>query len=194
MRRSKYTIEELLAGITDENIHPAMDWGPDVGKEILPNEIFYGNADATLPQGHGPSIIAHVCNDIGQWGKGFVLPLGERYPEAEKQYREWARRRTEPPFALGQVQFVEVAPTLWVANMIGQHGIARRGSLPPVRYEAIRECLRRVCAFAAEQKAYVQMPRIGCGLAGGKWEEVSRIIEEELIANGVQVTVYDLPL
>ena len=77
--------------------------------------------------------------------------------------------------------------------MIGRRGISRNGSLPPVRYEAIRECLSLVCTFAAEHRAYVQMPRIGCGLAGGKWEEVSRIIEEELIANGVQVMVYDLP-
>ena len=156
------------------------------------NEILYSNGDATLPQGQGPGIIAHVCNDIGQWGKGFVLPLGKRYPEAEKQYREWYKRN-DPPFALGRVQFVEVAPKLWVANMIGQRGIARRGSLPPVRYEAIQECLRSVCVFATEQKAYVQMPRIGCGLAGGKWEEVSQIVEEELVQHGLFVLVLDLP-
>ena len=29
-----YTIEELLAGITPENIHPEVDRGPPVGKEI----------------------------------------------------------------------------------------------------------------------------------------------------------------
>ena len=144
----------------------------------MSNEIFYGFGDETLPQGQGPAIIAHVCNDFGQWGKGFVLPLGKRYPKAEKQYREWARRSTEPPFVLSQVQFVEVEPQSWVANMVGQYGIARRGSLPPVRYEAIRECLKRVCAFAMEQKAYVQMPRIGCGLAGGNWEEVCSMAED----------------
>lgn len=157
----------------------------------MADEIIYVVGDATLPQGQGPGIIAHVCNDIGQWGKGFVLPLGKRYPDAEKQYREWFQQNA-PPFALGRVQFVEVALGLWVANMIGQHGIARRGGLPPVRYDALRECLCRVCGFAAEQQASVQMPRIGCGLAGGKWEEVSLLIEEELIANGVSVTVSDL--
>ena len=157
------------------------------------NEICYGIGDATLPQGHGPGVIAHICNDIGQWGKGFVLPLGKRYPDAEKQYREWYARKLDPPFALGQVQFVEVAPELWVANMIGQHGIARCGGLPPVRYDAIRGCLQQVRAFALEQQAYVQMPRIGCGLAGGIWDEVCPIIEAELTANGILVSVYDLP-
>lgn len=33
VRRSKYTTEELLAGVTDENIHGETDWGPPVGKE-----------------------------------------------------------------------------------------------------------------------------------------------------------------
>lgn len=28
------TLEELLAGITPDNIHPEFDWGPAVGKEI----------------------------------------------------------------------------------------------------------------------------------------------------------------
>ena len=28
------TLDELLEGITDENIHGEVDWGPPVGKEI----------------------------------------------------------------------------------------------------------------------------------------------------------------
>lgn len=28
------TLDELLAGVTPENIHPETDWGPSVGKEI----------------------------------------------------------------------------------------------------------------------------------------------------------------
>jgi hypothetical protein len=35
------------------------------------------------------------------------------------------------------------------------------------------------------------MPRIGCGLAGGKWEEIEPIIERTLIEADVKVTVYD---
>lgn len=35
VRRSKYTLDELLAGITEENIHPEVDFGPPVGKELL---------------------------------------------------------------------------------------------------------------------------------------------------------------
>ena len=34
--RPKYTLDELLAGVTDENIHAETDWGSSVGKEIVP--------------------------------------------------------------------------------------------------------------------------------------------------------------
>jgi antitoxin MazE len=32
--RKKYTLDELLKGITPENRHELVDWGPPVGKEI----------------------------------------------------------------------------------------------------------------------------------------------------------------
>jgi len=34
IRRSRYTTEELLAGVTDDNIHGENDWGPPIGKEV----------------------------------------------------------------------------------------------------------------------------------------------------------------
>jgi len=36
------------------------------------------------------------------------------------------------------------------------------------------------------------MPRIGCGLAGGKWEQIEPLIERHLAAAGAEVVVYDL--
>jgi hypothetical protein len=38
------------------------------------------------------------------------------------------------------------------------------------------------------------MPRIGCGLAGGSWQEIELIIRDELTARAIAVTVYDLPV
>src|SRR3954470_19357015 len=101
------------------------------------SDITYVRGDATTPVGEGVKLIAHVCNDVGGWGKGFVIALSARWPEPEAAYRRWHRERGTNDFALGAVQFVEVAPWLWVANMIGQHGIRRGGKGPPVRYEAI---------------------------------------------------------
>ncbi len=72
--------------------------------------INYSTGDATAPDGEGPKIIVHVCNDKGGWGKGFVVAVSKRWPEPEAQYRRWSKEGGEAPFALGQVQFVEVEP------------------------------------------------------------------------------------
>ena len=158
--------------------------------------ISYLEADATQPIAPGPKILVHVCNDIGAWGRGFVLGLSQRYPEPEHRYKAWASGLEETPFKLGEVQFVPVLPDLTVANLIGQHDIARKGkaqAAPPVRYEAIGEGLGRVRAEAQRQQASVHMPRIGTGLAGGDWAIIERVIDEELVAHGLNVTVYDFP-
>lgn len=83
--------------------------------------------DATSPQAKGPKIIAHVCNDLGGWGKGFVLAVSKRWPEPEAAFRAWHRGRSGNDFGLGAVQVVRVKPDVWVANMVGQRGI-RTGS------------------------------------------------------------------
>ena len=35
--------------------------------------------DATSPQAKGRKIIAHICNDLGKWGKGFVMAVSARW-------------------------------------------------------------------------------------------------------------------
>ncbi|MBC9909246.1 macro domain-containing protein [Chitinophaga varians] len=154
------------------------------------SSIRYIQGDATQPAGDGNNIIVHICNDIGRWGKGFVLAVSARWPEPEKQFREWYASGED--FALGNAQLVAVEPRLWVANVIGQHKITNaKNGLPPVRYEAIREGLRQVAVFAATHQAAVHMPRIGCGLAGGTWDIIAPIIQQELADKGIEVTVYD---
>lgn len=34
-RRKRYTLEELLKGVTPETVHPEIDAGPDVGREVV---------------------------------------------------------------------------------------------------------------------------------------------------------------
>ncbi|MFD3817531.1 macro domain-containing protein [Streptomyces rubiginosohelvolus] len=155
------------------------------------SEITYVRGDATAPQGKGVKLIVHVCNDLGGWGKGFVLALSRRWPEPEAAYRRWHRRRAGNDFVLGAAQFVQVGPYLWVANLVGQRGMRTGSKGVPVRYEAIDTALGTVAARAGELGASVHMPRIGCGLAGGTWSRIEPLIERRLISAGLSVTVYD---
>jgi O-acetyl-ADP-ribose deacetylase (regulator of RNase III) len=154
--------------------------------------VEYTQGDATQPQGTGPRVIVHVVNDRGGWGKGLVLAISRRYPAAERAYRRWAAGGTPdaPEFRLGAVQFVEVAPQLWVANVLAQRGFKSAENPVPLDYAALDTGLRAVGVFAGRRSATVHMPRIGSGLAGGSWERVARIVEECM--QGTSVTVYDL--
>jgi O-acetyl-ADP-ribose deacetylase (regulator of RNase III) len=154
--------------------------------------IRYLAGDATAPRGDGPKLLVHVCNDVGKWGKGFVLAISRRWKEPENSLHTWHRGETSQRFALGEVQLVQAEPTLWVANLVGQHGVASKQRRdPPIRYDAVRAGLASVREHALRLDASVHMPRIGCGLAGGRWDQIEPIIDAELSAHGVDVTVYD---
>lgn len=154
-------------------------------------EITYLKGDATSPQAKGEKIVCHICNDLGGWGKGFVLAISKRWPEPEKDYREWHRFRAKNDFALGKVRFIEVSNYITIANMIGQRGMKTGSKGPPIRYDAVKSCLSLVAQEAIAKNASVHMPRIGCGLAGGKWEKIEPIIIDELITKDIKVFVYD---
>ncbi|MDR1285894.1 MAG: hypothetical protein LBJ88_06815 [Campylobacteraceae bacterium] len=146
--------------------------------------------DATNPIGDGNKIIAHICNDIGGWGEGFVLSISKRWIKPQEAYLEWFNLKEN--FILGEVQFVHVEKEITVANMIAQKDVKHLNGVPPIRYDALEKCLEKVADFALQNSSSVHMPRIGCGLAGGKWEKVEFVIKQTLLNVGIKVFVYDL--
>ena len=153
--------------------------------------ITFIKGDATCPEAKGTKFICHICNGIGGWGKGFVLAISKRWEEPEAVYRAWYANRKSNNFSLGAVQFVQVEPWIWIANLVAQRGVKKGSNGPPIRYDALRECLAKVAEKATERTASIHMPRMGCGLAGGKWELIEPIIVETLCTRGLSVTVYD---
>jgi O-acetyl-ADP-ribose deacetylase (regulator of RNase III) len=154
-------------------------------------KIAFTTGDATAPAAEGNKVIAHICNDSGGWGAGFVLALSRRWREPEADYRAWYDAREGNDFKLGATRIVQVSSEVWVANMVAQRGTRAKGVLPPIRYDAVELCLRSLAVQATELRASVHMPRIGCGLAGGRWEEIEPLVDRCLADVGVAVTVYD---
>lgn len=150
--------------------------------------ITYVNGDATRPIGkYRHNFICHVCNDIGGWGKGFVLAISKRWKEPEIAYRGMQ------PLVLGNIQCVRVEDNITVINMIAQHKTYSQNGIPPIRYNALDMCLLKIsqaaCASNINDIAF-HMPRIGCGLAGGDWKRVSSLIDKHL--SQFPVIIYDL--
>jgi hypothetical protein len=112
-------------------------------KQIELTPIKFKKGDATNPTDNGTKIIVHICNDVGGWGKGFVMAISKRWKQPETEYRNWFKNKeleqtdtiqferlesrdkysNEKKFELGNVQFVKASDDIWVANMIAQRDI-----------------------------------------------------------------------
>jgi len=153
-------------------------------------DINYVIGDATCPESDSDIIIiAHICNDVGAWGKGFVLAISKKWKEPELCFRN------DEINGLGDIDLIEVEPNLFVCNMIAQHGISAINNIPPIRYDALRICLIKLRKYILERSFYsysVNMPKIGSGLAGGDWNIIEKIIIEELCIYNIEVNIYTL--
>ncbi len=160
--------------------------------EMTERQIKYLIGDATNPVRQNPNTIiciTHCCNDLGAWGSGFVLALSAKWKDPEQQYRAWFMSKPKP--SLGEVQHVIVEPNILVANIIGQKGVIGPKNVKPVRYYAIKRGLKSLVETLPERTEF-HMPRMGCGLAGGEWEEIESILVDVVLPTR-DVVVYDLP-
>ena len=150
--------------------------------------------------GNGLVLIAHVCNNKGAWGKGFVIPLAQAMPDARAAYLEWHRTGcpVEHPspslnceihhsdnFGLGEIQVVETMPqrvvheqtwpSVRVVNMVAQTLGGRR----PLYYDHLAEGMSKMRQFIDErtkQPTKILCPMFGAGLAGGNWSFIEELI------------------
>ncbi|MCK9558096.1 MAG: Appr-1-p processing protein [Candidatus Cloacimonetes bacterium] len=139
--------------------------------------------------------ICHVVNDLGRWGSGFVLPLADHFPKAEKEYLKWARGEQvewNTPFKLGAVQHVDVSENVIVYNMVGQHGV---GHPRPLRYNALSSCMDKVARLIENDDRLIEIhaPLFGSDLAGGDWNFIEQLIIDCWLRNNIPVTIYRLP-
>ena len=49
-------------------------------------EIIYLKGDATSPQVKGYKVIAHICNNRGSWGAGFVMAISKKWSSPEIEF------------------------------------------------------------------------------------------------------------
>lgn len=154
--------------------------------------IHYIKGDATNPVGDGFKVICHVCNNVGAWGRGFVMALSKKWPQLKTDYLVFIHScKLLKQETLGEVQFLGVGNNICVCNMIAQHGLISSDNPHPIKYEYLDKCLEKVGFYynTTNTPVSIHMPRIGCGLAGGKWELIKPIIQKNL--NHLEVFVYD---
>lgn len=136
------------------------------------------------------AILVHQVNGRGKMGSGVARQIADRFPEVKEAYL-LKHRRTG--WELGSVQFVGVDhPVIKeIVNLCGQDGYGYDGRLY-TDYAALERGLATVFRYAEGESRGVSLPLIGCGLAGGSWEVVEKIIRGLLVDRQVQVDVHVL--
>ncbi len=122
--------------------------------------------------------LVHGVNADGKMGAGLAAQVKKRYPHAYQDYRSAYNREK---LMLGSITGEKVNDRFYVINAVTQlmPGAWRRqtdyGALQAafgalIQYAAVSEDARDVPMI-------ISFPKIGCGLGGGKWEEVQKRIE-----------------
>ena len=146
--------------------------------------------NALKPRGNLPYLLAHVVNDKARsWGAGFGKQVALNYPKLAERFRVAMESSNRP--RLGDIFAAQVDDNLTVVQMVAQSGYGE-SDRPRVRYASLQDCLRKLRDLASQKKASVHMPPIGTGYGGGAWSLIRELIEQELVARGVNVTVYQL--
>lgn len=121
-------------------------------------------------------VILHGCNCQCQMGKGIALAIRTQFPEAYAVDQATLKGDAKK---LGTISVAEIRRqdlNFYVVNAYTQ--LHWRGTGVKADYAAIRSAMQAVKArFSGKRIGY---PKIGAGLAGGDWQIISAIIEEEL--------------
>lgn len=118
-------------------------------------------------------VICHQVNCQRVAGAGLALQIRCRWPDWYKRFLTVSRN-------LGEIWPFHADYNLWIVSLYAQeyYGHDRQYT----DYSAMRRCFQTVRLLEVEHPGLpLCLPfGIGCGLGGGKWEIVSRIIEDEL--------------
>ena len=119
-------------------------------------------------------IRCHQVNCRGVMGAGLAKQVKVKYPEVFEQYKALCDQFGSS--LLGHTQFVVCHDGTIMANLFAQDGYGT--DKPQNSMTAMEDCLSQVAAFAFRVDKMPAFPKLmGCGLAGGNWDDVTKLIE-----------------
>lgn len=137
-----------------------------------------------------PTIICHQVNCKGVMGSGLAKQIKDKHPEVYQAYKEKCACIERGIGGLGDVQLVpilNVSVSHIIANIFGQYDYGRCKRYTD--YDALKKAFGVLAKDCGQ--CVIRLPYgIGCGLGGGNWDIVSKIIVDELIFKGVNVEIW----
>lgn len=144
--------------------------------KIIDGDLFNTNA----------KYICHQVNCRGKMGSGVAAQVRNRYPEVCIQYMELCGVHRQKWWLLGRTQFVPCPDGKTIVNMFAQDRYGYDSEVY-TNYEAFESCLEEIAAFVPKD-AVIAMPyKIGCGLGGGNWDNILKLIMQVLSGHTVEL-------
>lgn len=127
--------------------------------------------------------IGHGCNCQKIMGAGIASQIAERIPWAQQADKQDERLPIE---RLGDFTMSTIMNerTTMVINMYTQHMPG-----PDLSYSALTLILYKINLMYPGRS--IGLPLIGCGLGGGDWETVKKIIRDQLCDMNVTIVRYN---
>ena len=127
-------------------------------------------------------IIVHQVNCQGVMGAGIAKIIKQRYPEVFSYYKN-ACDTVSIDSLLGQCQLTPViGENLCIANLFAQERYGRDKRYTD--YDAFDMSLKRLRSYICHltnSNVVIRIPYgIGCGLAGGDWNTIQNLIQDNL--------------
>lgn len=122
-------------------------------------------------------IIAHQVNCRNAFGAGLAGQIGYKWPHVKEEYHTTENK------ILGNVSISRATSCIIVAHCFSQdmYGNAQKTGQIYTDYDAVKICFTKLAEIIEAMTLPIQIYvpcGYGCGLAGGNWKEVSKLISD----------------
>ena len=122
-------------------------------------------------------VIVHGCNCFCTMGAGIAKAIKSEFPEAYEADCRTEKGSKDKLGTYSQATIERDGNEITVINAYTQHDFKGHGM--KADYDAIRSVFKKIKSHYSGRR--IGYPKIGAGLAGGDWDQISKIIDEELI-------------
>lgn len=141
------------------------------------------------------SVLVHQTNCMGVMGAGIALKVKQKFPNTYVRYRKLCNNLLymEKKDLLGTVFYtmdIYKGKHIHIANCFGQFRYGRDER--QTDYDALKSCFKKLEHSLSNKDQKVFIPyKIGCCNAGGEWDIVLNLIEENLKDCNVILVKFD---
>lgn len=136
-------------------------------------------------------VVVHGANCFTTMGSGIAKSIHSRWPEAyevdcDTSYASRAK--------LGKYSGITIKRNgyaFFVVNAYTQYDYRPRSGTPPVDYNAIRSVFKALAKEFSDPNTRFGIPKIGAGLAGGNWDIIEKIIDEEMAGRDITCVLFE---